>query len=73
MNVPLPSEIESELLRLARLAGRDAGELAAEVLRGFIEHDAEFRASVRRGVEQADRGELVDHADVVQRIERLLK
>jgi len=37
------------------------------------EQEACFRAAVRRGIEQADRGELLDHNEVVARIERLLQ
>ena len=35
--------------------------------------DMQFRASVHRGIEQADRGELMDHDDVKAQIERLLR
>jgi predicted transcriptional regulator len=73
MDVPLSQDLESELSRLAQLAGRDAGHFAADVLRGYVERDAEIRAAVRRGIEQADRGQLLEHDEVVQRIEQLLK
>jgi predicted transcriptional regulator len=69
LDAPISPDLESELSRLAQHAGLDAGNFAAGVLRDFVEHDAEIRAAVRRGVEQADRGELLDHAEVVERIE----
>ncbi len=37
------------------------------------EEDAKFRAAVRQGIEQADLGELIDHEEVVARMERLLQ
>jgi len=37
------------------------------------EEDAKFRAAVRRDIEQPDRGELIDHEEVVARMERLLQ
>lgn len=73
MDVPVSPDLESELARLAALAGRDAGQLAADVLKGYVEQEAEFRVAVRRGIEQADRGELLGHGEVVARIEQLLK
>jgi predicted transcriptional regulator len=39
----------------------------------LVKEDAQFRAAVRRGIEQANRGELLEHGEVVARIERLLK
>jgi len=39
----------------------------------LVEEDAEFRAGVRRGIAQADRGELIEHEEVKARIERLIK
>jgi hypothetical protein len=35
--------------------------------------EAHLRAAVRLAVEQADRGELIEHSDVKARIERLLQ
>jgi predicted transcriptional regulator len=39
----------------------------------LLEQDAEFRAGVRRGIAEAVRGELLEHADVMARMERLLQ
>jgi predicted transcriptional regulator len=39
----------------------------------MVEDELDFHAAVRRGIEQADRGELVDHSEVKARIERLLR
>ena len=37
----------------------------------MLENQACFIAGVQRGIEQADRGELVEHEDVLNRIDRL--
>jgi predicted transcriptional regulator len=39
----------------------------------LVEEDIDFRTGVRRGIEQANRGELMNHGDVKARIERLLQ
>lgn len=39
----------------------------------MVEGDAEFRAGVRRGIAQSDRGELIEHKEVKERVARLLK
>jgi predicted transcriptional regulator len=38
-----------------------------------LENQARFVAGVQRGIEQADRGEFVEHKDVLDRIGRLFK
>jgi predicted transcriptional regulator len=37
----------------------------------MLENQARFSAGVDRGIEQADRGELAEHKDVLNRIDRL--
>ena len=37
----------------------------------MLENQARFIAGVQRGIEQADRGELVEQKDVLSRIDRL--
>jgi predicted transcriptional regulator len=39
----------------------------------LVEEDEKFLAAVREGIAQADRGELIDHEEVVARIERRLQ
>ena len=42
------------------------------VARMLEKNQARFIAGVQRGIEQADRGEFVEHKDVLSRIDRLL-
>jgi hypothetical protein len=50
---------------------RNADELAQEVLRFYLEHQARFIEAVKRGLDSLDRGEYVSHAEVGARIDRL--
>jgi predicted transcriptional regulator len=71
MEVKLTPEQEAELNELAARKGRDAGQLAREVLGLYLEHEARFIEAVKRGLESLDRGEYVSHEDVGARIDRL--
>jgi len=74
MEVHFIPEQEAQLSRIAdHHTGTDAEQLVKNAALRLLEEDARFRAGIRRGIEQADRGELLDHNDVKARIERLLK
>jgi predicted transcriptional regulator len=46
--------------------------LVKDTVARLLEDHARFIAAVERGVEQADRGEFVEHKAVVKRIDRML-
>ena len=71
MEVHFPPEIETQLQQVASANGKDAEQLVKDTVARMLESQARFIAGVQRGIEQADRGELVEHQDVVNRIERL--
>jgi predicted transcriptional regulator len=73
MEVNFTPEQEARLSQLAAYAGTDTEQLVKDAALRLVEEDAEFRAGVRRGIAQADRGELMEHEDVKARTERLLK
>jgi len=73
MEVHFTPEQEAILSQIAIDKGTDAEQLVKEAALRLVKEDAQFRAAVRRGIEQADRGELLEHNEVVARIERLLK
>jgi predicted transcriptional regulator len=54
-------------------SGTDAEQLVKNAVLRLVEEDLQFRAAVRPGIEQADRGEMLEHDEVVARIERLLQ
>ena len=73
MQVRFSSEQENLLSQLATHNGIDAEDLVKSAALRLLEQDAQFRASVHRGLLQADRGELIDHDQVAARIEQLFQ
>ena len=73
MKVHFTPEQEAQLSQIASHAGTDTEHLVKDAALRLVEEDAKFRAAVRRGIEQADRGELIEHQEVVARMERLLQ
>ena len=73
MEVYFSPDQEAQLAQIATHNGKDSEQLVKYAALHLLEQDAEFRAGVRRGIEQADRGELIDHDDVKDRIVRLLR
>lgn len=73
MEVHFTPEQEAQRSQVAAYRGTDTEQLVKTAALQLVEEDAQFRAAVRRGLEQADRGELLEHAEVVARIERLLQ
>jgi predicted transcriptional regulator len=58
---------------LAKLAGRNAKELAQAVIGYYLDHQARFVEAVKRGLDSLDRGDFVSHEEVGARIERLFR
>ncbi len=71
MEVHLTPEQEAELSELATRKGRDPDALAQEVLGFYLKHEARFVEAVKRGIASADRGDLIEHDEVLARINRL--
>lgn len=73
MEVHFTPEQESQLSEIASQAGTDAEELVKKAALRLLERDARFRASVRHGVEQADRREFVDEHEMEARLDRMIQ
>ena len=73
MNVHLRPEQEAAISQIAADTGRQTDELVQEAVDGLLEQDARFRAGVRKGIEQADRGEFIKEDDMEARIEQMLQ
>jgi predicted transcriptional regulator len=71
MEVHFSPDVETQLQQVASANGKDAEQLVKDTVARMLENQACFIAGVQRGIEQADRGEFVEHQDVVNRIERL--
>jgi predicted transcriptional regulator len=53
--------------------GKDAEQLVKDTVVRMLENQARFVAGVEEGIAAADRGELINHEDVVKRINRLFE
>jgi predicted transcriptional regulator len=71
MEVHFPPDVETRLQQVAVANGKDAEQLVKDTVARMLENQARFAAGVQRGIEQADRGEFVEHQDVVNRIDKL--
>jgi predicted transcriptional regulator len=73
MEVHLTPEKEALIRQLAARTGQDTAQLIQEAVDRLLDHDSWFRDEVAKGQAQAARGELIDHEEVVRRIEKRLQ
>jgi predicted transcriptional regulator len=71
MEVHFSPDVETRLRQVASANGKDAEQLVKDTVARMLENQARFVAGVQRGIEQADRGEFVEHQDVLNRIDGL--
>jgi len=72
MEVHFPPEQEAQLSQSASHAGTDTERLVKAAVERLLEQDARFRAAVRDGIAQADRGEFIEEEEMDTSIERML-
>ena len=72
MEVHFTPEQEAQLSQTASHAGTDTERLVKDAALRLLEQDARFRAAVREGIAQADRGEFIEEEEMEARIERML-
>jgi len=72
VEVHLAESQEAQLNDLAARTGRGTDELVQRAVARMIEYDARLLEAVERGRAAARRGELVDHDEVVEKIEQML-
>jgi len=73
MEVRFSPEKEARLQDFATRTGRDASQLVVEAVDRLLEYDARFIEAVEAGRAAARRGELLDHDEVVARIEGMFQ
>jgi predicted transcriptional regulator len=73
MEVHFTPDIETRLQQVALANGKDAEQLVKDTVIRMLESQARFIAGVEKGIAAADRGELLDHEEVVKRINRLFE
>jgi predicted transcriptional regulator len=70
MDVKLPPDLQEKLERLAVEQGREREALVLEAVERLVGYDEWFAREVDKGLAQIERGEVLDHAEVVARIEK---
>jgi len=73
MEVHFTPEQEAQLSEIATKAGTDPERLVKDATLRLLEEDVRFRAAVREGIEQADRGEFIEEAEMDARLEQMLR
>ena len=71
MEVHFSPDVETQLQQVASANGKDAEQLVKDTVVRMLESQACFIRGVQKGIEQADRGEFVEHQELVNRIDRL--
>ena len=70
MNLQLPPELEAKLTRMAAETGRTVDQVAIDLLASSVDRDEWFRSEVGNGRASAREGRLLDHDEVVTRLDR---
>jgi predicted transcriptional regulator len=73
MEIYLTPEQEARLAEIAVQAGTNAERLVRDAAVRLLEEDARFRAAVREGLAQADRGEFIEEEEMNARLEWMLR
>jgi predicted transcriptional regulator len=73
MEVHFTPEQEAQLAQIATNEGTEPERLVKEAALRLLQKDARFRAAVREGVAQADRGEFIEEEEMDARFEQMLR
>lgn len=73
MEVSFTPEQEAQLAQIATTEGTDPERLVKEAALRLLQEDAHFRAAVREGIAQADRGEFIEEEEMDARFEQMLR
>jgi predicted transcriptional regulator len=73
MEIHLTPEKEALLRQVAARTGQDAAQVIQEAVDRLLDHDKWFAQEVEKGQLQAAKGDLIEHDEVVTRIEKRLK
>ena len=73
MEVHFTPKQESRLASIATREGIDPQELVKDATLKLLQDDAQFRAAVPKGVEQAERGEFIEDGEMDARVKRMLR
>ncbi len=73
MEVHLSPDKQARLQEIATRVGKNAEQMVEEAVDRMLEYDERFVAAVEEGRVSARRGEFLEHDDVVERIEKIMR
>lgn len=73
MEVRFTPEEEERLAKIANQEGVNPEELVKDAALRLLEDDVRFRAGVRKGLAQADRGEFIEEEEMDARVKSMFK
>ena len=73
MEVQFTPEQEARILKIAAYNGTQAEQLVKQAALRLVEEDEQFHDDINEAIEQADRGQLIDHEEVKARIAKSLQ
>jgi predicted transcriptional regulator len=73
MEVRFTPEEEARLSKIATQEGVDPEELVKDAALRLLEDDELFRAGVRKGLDQADRGEFIEEEEMDTRVKNMFR
>ncbi len=73
MQVNLPPELQAKLDRIAAQEGREPESLVNEAVERLVGYDEWFIRQVEKGLAQVERGEVLEHEQVVTAVESLIR
>jgi predicted transcriptional regulator len=73
MDVHFSPDKEARLRQIATRTGKDAAQVVEEAVDRMLEYDARFLEAVEQGRASARRGDLLEHDEVVERIEQMFR
>ncbi|MBV9396721.1 MAG: hypothetical protein JO062_02005 [Bryobacterales bacterium] len=73
IEVHFTAEQEAQLAQIATKSGTDPERLVKDAALRLLEEEARFRAAVREGIAQADRGEFIEEEEMDARFEQMLR
>jgi predicted transcriptional regulator len=73
MEVHLSPEKEARLQQVATRTGKNAAQVVEDAVDRMLEYDEHFIAAVEEGRASARRGDLLEHDEVVARIEQMFR
>jgi len=73
MEVHLSPDKEARLQQVATRTGKNTAQVVEEAVDRMLEYDARFIQAVEEGRASARHGDLLEHDDVVERIDQMFR